>query len=259
MSVWLRVFPVVRVFQVMRVVGVMRGVFVRGVFVMGVMRGVIVRGVKVTVVTVTVMTVTVMTVTVVTVLMMRVTVRVMEVIVKGMKRIALKLTALTASLLQMPMHPPIIPSMTVTKKDLTLRRKESITTQKKPTATSPSSASTPQKHPLPNPTHPLPALQRVMMTNCEPFFKRISTMRLPTWIPLSTLIRAWTVFLFASNDGLVSNPKPCDNDVTQSSSNLSMVDDRELREMAHEKLPYFRTIRELQASGCAFRSVYAPT
>ena len=47
--------------------------------------------------------------------------------------------------------------------------------------------------------------------------------------------------------------------MTQSSSNLSMVDDRELREMAHEKLPYFRTIRELQASGCAFRSVYAPT
>lgn len=201
----------------------------------------------VTVVTVTVMTVIVVTVTVVTVLMMRV-------IVTVMKRIALNLKAVTASLLQMPMHPPIIPSIT-----LTLRRKESITTQKKPTATSPSSASTPQKHPLPNPTHPLPALQRVMMTNCEPFFKRISTMRLPTWIPLSTLIRAWTVFLFASNDGLVSNPKPCDNDVTQSSSNLSMVDDRELREMAHEKLPYFRTIRELQASGCAFRSVYAPT
>lgn len=52
---------------------------------------------------------------------------------------------------------------------------------------------------------------------------------------------------------LVPNTKPTRN-WDESSSTLSMMDDRELVELAHQKLPYFRTVRELKAHGCLFRS-----
>ena len=52
---------------------------------------------------------------------------------------------------------------------------------------------------------------------------------------------------------IVPNTKPTRN-WDESSSTLSMMDDRELVELAHQKLPYFRTVRELKAHGCLFRS-----
>lgn len=52
---------------------------------------------------------------------------------------------------------------------------------------------------------------------------------------------------------IVPNTKPTRN-WDESSSTLSMMDDKELVELAHQKLPYFRTIRELKAHGCLFRS-----
>lgn len=52
---------------------------------------------------------------------------------------------------------------------------------------------------------------------------------------------------------IVPNTEPTRN-WDESSSTLSMMDDRELVELAHQKLPYFRTVRELKAHGCLFRS-----
>lgn len=41
--------------------------------------------------------------------------------------------------------------------------------------------------------------------------------------------------------------------VDDSSKSLTMLDDREYLEFAHQKLPYFQSIRELEAVGCPFR------